>query len=437
MRTGEIAQVRGRRVWDSRGRPTVEAEVILADGSTGRAIAPAGASKGRREARELRDGGTRLGGVDVGQAVSGINGEIHRCLRGMDAHRQDQLDAALIALDGTELRSRLGANAMVAVSMASAHAAAAGQGLPLWAYLLGNAPAALPLPEIQIYGGGAHAARRIDIQDLMVMAPGAESFSQALEWSAEIYRVAGERLSSRGMRSGVADEGGHWPVFASNQEALETLVSDIEAAGFVPGDQVVISLDVAASELGCGGRYRLALDQRELDSDGLSEMIGGWVDRFPIASIEDPFGEDDDGGFKRFTDAFGEHIQIVGDDYLVTDAARISAAAADGSCNAVLLKPNQRGTLSETRTAFDAALSAGWGAIVSARSGESEDVTIVHLALGWGVRQLKVGSFARSERQAKWNECLRIEEHLGDQARFAGRSPLRGRYADHSARGRD
>jgi enolase len=424
MSTTEIAAVHARRVWDSRGRPTVEAEIGLAGGATGRAIAPAGASKGSREALELRDGGERLGGLDVTRALSSINKEIDSALRGMDAANQEDIDAALVALDGTDNKRRLGANATVAVSMAIAHAAAAARGQPLWHYLSAGAEAVLPLPEIQIFGGGAHAGGRIDIQDLMVMAPGAKSFAQALEWSADIYHAAGKLLDERGVRTGVADEGGHWPAFETNEQALEQLVAAIEAAGFTPGDEIAISVDVAASEFGNNGRYRLTLENRELDSDGLAEEIGRWIERFPIASIEDPLAEDDDEGLKRFTDAFGDRLQIVGDDYLVSDAARVTDAAARGICNAVLLKPNQRGTLSETRAAFNAAKAAGWGSIVSARSGETEDVSIVHLAVGWGVRQLKVGSFARSERMAKWNEALRIEESLGATARFAGRTPL-------------
>ena len=424
MRTTEIAAVHARRVWDSRGHPTVEAEVWLAGGATGRAIAPAGASKGSREALELRDGGERLGGLDVTRALSGINKEIDSALRGMDAVNQEDIDSALVALDGTDNKRRFGANATVAVSMATAHAAAAAHGQPLWRYLSGDAEAVMPLPEIQIFGGGVHAGNRIDIQDLMVMAPGAESFAQALEWSADIYHAAGRLLDERGARTGVADEGGHWPAFEKNEHALEQLVAAIEAAGFTPGDEIVISIDVAASEFGSNGRYRLALEDRELDSDGLVEEIGRWIERFPIASIEDPLAEDDEEGLKRFTEAFGDRLQIVGDDYLVTDAARVTDATARGICNAVLLKPNQRGTLSETRAAFNAAKAAGWGSIVSARSGESEDVSIVHLAVGWGVPQLKVGSFSRSERMAKWNEALRIEESLGSAARFAGRTPL-------------
>lgn len=426
MRT-RIVAVTGRRVWDSRGRPTLEAEVRLAGGATGRAIAPAGASTGAGEALDLRDAGPRLGGYDVRRAVGHVNGEISAALHGLDAGDQPGVDRVLVDLDGTPNKGRLGANALVATSMAVAHAAAAAAGQPLWCYLLGENEAVLPLPEIQIFGGGAHAGRCIDIQDFMVVAPGAGSFDQALEWTAEIYRKAGELLAERGRLQGVADEGGFWPTFSSNEEALEMLVRAFAGAGFIPGDDVAISLDVAASELGRGRRYRLGLEGRVLDSDGLAELLTGWLDRYPIVSIEDPLGEDDEEGWTNFTRAVGNRVQIVGDDLLVTNADRVRQAVARGACNAVLLKPNQAGTLTETGAAHAAARNAGWGAILSARSGESEDVTIVHLAVGWGVRQLKVGGFSRSERMAKWNEALRIEETLGREARFAGGDVFRTR----------
>jgi enolase len=419
-----ITAIRGRRVWDSRGRPTVEAEIHLASGAIGRAIAPAGASTGSGEALDKRDGGTGFGGYDVTRAVAAIGEEIAPALAGRDAGDQAGLDAALIALDGTPDKSRLGANATLAVSMAAAHASAAAAGLPLWRHLGGDAADLLPLPQIQIFGGGAHAGRRVDIQDFLVICPGAENFAQALDWTAEVYRAAGGLMKARGALAGVADEGGWWPAFATNEEAIETLVRAIEAAGFAPGTDVAIALDVAASEFGKGGRYRLGLEDRELDSGGMIEMLTGWLHAYPIASIEDPLAEDDAEGFVAFTRAVGGRVQVVGDDFLVTEAARIEAAAAAGAANTVLIKPNQRGTLTETRAAWDAARAAGFAGIVSARSGETEDVTIVHLAVGWGVGQLKVGSFARSERMAKWNEALRIEEALGAHARFAGGAVL-------------
>jgi enolase len=428
MSETRIVAVKGRRVWDSRGRPTVEAELHLAGGAVGRAIAPAGASTGSGEAIERRDGGNRLGGRDVRGAIDAINGEIAAALAGRDAADQEALDAALCALDGTTQKSRLGGNALVAVSMAALHAAAAARGQPLYAYLLGSrGEAVMPLPEIQIFGGGAHAGRRVDIQDFMVVAPLASSFDQVLEWTAEVYLAAGAIMAERGLLQGVADEGGFWPAFDTNEAALDALMRAIERAGFTPGREIAISLDIAASEFHDGTRYRLARDGAELDSDGMAEMLISWLDRYPIVSIEDPLGEHDPEGLRRFTEAVGGRVQIVGDDFLVTNAARVREAARAGACNAVLVKPNQAGTVTEAKAALDAAREAGWGAIVSARSGETEDTTIVHLAIGWGAGQLKVGSFARSERVAKWNEALRVEEALGPRARFAGEGPLRPR----------
>jgi enolase len=423
--TTTIAAVHGRRVWDSRGRPTVEVELRLSDGATGRAIAPAGASTGSGEAVDLRDGGKRLGGLDVSRAVGVVNGEIAKALVGTSAE-QRAVDARLIELDGTPNRARLGGNALVATSMALAHALAASAGVPLWQHLLGDAPVLLPLPEIQIYGGGAHAAGRVDLQDFMVMPLGAASFAEACEWTAEIYRVAGERLAASGRRQGVADEGGWWPAFDSNEQVIEELVRTIEQAGYVPGEQVGISLDVAATQFHQSGRYRLRVDDADYDSDAWCARLLRWLERYPIVSIEDPVAESDEAGMVAFTRA-APKVQIIGDDFLTTSAARVRHAAGIGACNAVLLKPNQAGTVSETRDAWDAARAAGWAGIVSARSGETEDVTIVHLAIGWATGQLKVGSFARSERMAKWNEAIRIEEALGGRTRFAGRSALAGR----------
>lgn len=418
-----ITAVNALRVWDSRGHPTVEVRVGLADGGFGRAIAPAGASRGTREAVDLRDGGARLKGLDVQAALANVDGPIAAALIGRDVRDQVGIDRALIALDGTPLKSRLGGNAMVATSLAVLQAAAGTR--PLWAHLAevqGRTPS-LPLPEIQIFGGGAHAARRVDVQDFMVMVPGASSFAEALEITAEIYHAAGAIMARRGRSAGVADEGGWWPDFRSNEEALETLCEAVVAAGETPGGRVVLSLDIAASEFGSNGRYRLALEDRELSSAEMGALLGGWIRDYAVASIEDPMGEDDTDGMVAFTAAEGGGVQIIGDDYLVTNAALVAGAAAAGACNAVLIKVNQAGTVTEALNAFDAAERAGYRSIVSARSGETEDVAICHLAVGLGAGQLKVGSFSRSERMAKWNECLRIEAALGTGA-FVGGAPL-------------
>ncbi len=425
MSRTRIVAVRGRRVWDSRGRPTVEAEIELARGAIGRAIAPAGASTGRGEALERRDGGPRLCGFDVQGAVAAINGTIARALIGLAAADQEAVDRSLIALDGTPTKSRLGANAIVATSLATAQAAAAAHGLPLWRWLGGAAACTLPLPEIQIIGGGKHAAGRIDLQDVLVVCPGAQSFAQALLWTAEVYHAAGALLAEAGRLKGVADEGGFFPELESNEAAIALVARAIERAGLRAPDQVAIALDVAASSFGCNGRYHLASEGRTLDTEAMIELLSSWIARYPIVSIEDPLAEDDPEGFRAFTARFRSRIQIIGDDLLVTSAERVRRAAREGWCTAVLLKPNQVGTLSETAAAWQAAREGGLGGIVSARSGESEDTTIVHLAVGLGVPQLKVGSLARGERTAKWNEALRIEEALGPRARFAGRAALR------------
>jgi len=333
MTDTRIAQVRGRRVWDSRGRPTVEVDVTLRGGATGRAIAPAGASMGSGEAVDLRDGGATLGGYDVGRAVNAVNGEIAAALIGKDAADQAAIDQVMIALDGTSNKGRLGGNAIVATSMAVLHATAAASGVPLWRHLAQGRKVRIPLPEIQIFGGGAHAARRVDIQDFMVMCPGAATFAQALEWTAEVYLAAGSLMKQAGKLQGVADEGGYWPAFKSNEEALDTLVEAIAKAGFKTGEQVAISLDVAASEFGRDGAYTLALDHRKLDTGEMISMLGRWLEAYPIISIEDPVAEDDAAGFAAFTKAYGHRCQVIGDDFLVTNAARVRDVAKNGAAN--------------------------------------------------------------------------------------------------------
>jgi len=400
-----ILNVHARKVWDSRGRPTVEAEVSVkgaGKGAVGRAIAPAGASTGSGEAKS----------IDARKAVHAINTEIRSFLVGKDLN-QETLDHALIAMDGTADKSRLGGNAIVAVSLAIAHAAAAAAKKPLWQYLAGKRPVCMPVPQIQIFGGGAHAHGSMDVQDFMVICSGAGSFAEALEWTAEVYKAAGARLARRGALRGVADEGGYWPAFKSNEEALVELTGAISDAGHEPGADIGIALDIAATQLWRDGRYHLALEKRALSAEQLHAMLLGWIERYPIVSIEDPFAEHHTEAMASFTRTAGGRIQIVGDDFFVTNEKKLVEGKAQGACNTVLLKPNQAGTLTETLACWRAAQDAGYGAIVSARSGETEDVSIVHLAVGWGVPQLKVGSFARSERMAKWNEGLRIEEALG------------------------
>ena len=436
MSKTRIKTTHARQVWDSRGRPTVEVEITLRYGAKGRAIAPAGASMGTGEAGELRDGGDAFAGLGVENAVQSVTGEIAKALKGKDAADQGSIDKLLIDLDGTADKSRLGGNAMIATSMAAAHATAAAQRMPLWQSLRESeglpAPEFLPLPEIQIFGGGAHAGSRVDIQDYMVIAIGADSFAQALDWTAQVYRAAAALMADAGGLQGVADEGGLWPNFNSNEEALEMLMRAIEAAGLTPGQDMGVSLDIAASQFGNKGEYRLARDRRTLDSDDWSGVLVDWVERYPIVAIEDPLAEGDKEGMVRFTWAVGKRVQVIGDDFLVTSAGRIRTAARDGACNAVLIKPNQAGTLTEARAALDAARQAGFGTIVSARSGETEDVSIVHLAVGWGIRQLKVGSITRGERTAKWNEGLRIAGALaammGEDGNGDGPLPPAGNF---------
>ena len=402
----KILDVKGRKVWDSRGRATVEAEVVVGRGTTvlatGRAIAPAGASTGSGEAHS----------IDVNAAVKNVNGRIRDALRAMSVSDQRALDERMIDLDGTADKGRLGANAIVAVSLACAHADAAAKKLPLWKKLSGEGRVALPVPQVQIFGGGAHARGRVDVQDYMVICIGAGSFTEAIEWTAQIYHAAGARLAKKNLLQGVADEGGYWPAFKTNEEPLAELVGAIADAGLEPGVDAAIALDIAATQLHRGGRYHLALEDRSLSAEQLHAMLLRWIERYPIVSIEDPFAEDDAEAMRAFTKAMS--IQVVGDDFFVTSADRVKNA--NGACNTVLLKPNQIGTLTETLACWDAAREAKYRAIVSARSGETEDVSIDHLAVGWGVGQLKVGSFSRSERMAKWNEGLRIEEALGAKA---------------------
>ena len=428
MTDTNIAYVHARRVWDSRGRPTVEADILLEGGAVGRAIAPAGASTGSGEALDLRDGGMAFGGYGVSRAIANVNTVIAHAVAGLDATDQEAVDDATDRAGWHPRQDfRLGANALLSVSMATAHAAAAATGQPLYRYLGGIDAALVPLPQIQIFGGGAHAGRRVDIQDFMVMCPAAVRPSCPAGVGLVRRRstaAAEQSMEAAGPLAGVADEGGWWPAFSTNEQALDMLVAAIEEAGFRPGEQVGIALDIAASEFGKGGQYRMALDRTQLTTEGMIDMLVGWIGRYPKLSVEDPLAEDDIDGFVAFSRAVGDKLQIVGDDFLVSDADRLREAAEQKATNTVLLKPNQRGTLTETLDTRRVAAESGFATIVSARSGETEDVTIAHLAVGWGAGQLKVGSFARGERMAKWNEMLRIEEALGGKARFVGGSVL-------------
>lgn len=430
----KIEMVRGRQVWDSRGRPTVEVEVDVIGGSRGRAIAPAGASTGSGEALDLRDGGARLGGYGVNKVLRNIALKIAPALVGQDVQDQAGVDGILTDLDGSDNFSELGGNAAIATSLAVSHAAAASNEKPLWRHLRGdaNAPILLPVPEIQIFGGGAHANGQMDIQDFMIVPFGAGSFSQALEWTAEIYLAAGKLLDEKGLRFGVADEGGYWPVFSSNEMAIELLAKSIESAGFSLESEVRISLDIAATQFFCENGYRLSKDAQTITEDEWYERLASWLRNYPILMIEDPFHEHDFERHARLCAEFGSKMQIVGDDLLVTNVDNIERAQTEQACNTLLCKPNQAGTLSAAKQASDRALNSGWDVVVSARSGETEDVSIVHLVVGWGVHQLKVGSFSRSERMAKWNAVLRIADELGASAGYAGDSVF-GKFLRHGA----
>jgi len=424
----EIVSTKARQVWDSRGRPTIEVEVHLASGANGRAIAPSGASTGSREALDRRDGGKRLGGYGVNGAIEAVNGEIASELQGLDGLDQFRCDAALIALDGTAQKTRLGGNALVATSSAIAWAAASERKIALWQHLrtlagLDAAAAHIPAPMIQIFGGGRHAGNRIDVQDYLVIATGATSFVEATEWIGEIYIAAAKSMQAAGKLNGVADEGGVWPDFRANEDGLELLVKAIETAGFRPGRDVGIALDIAASSFYVDNRYTLALEGKSLDTSGMIDLLERWVADYPIVSLEDPLAEDDDDGFVEITRRLGTSVQIVGDDYLTTSSARITHAAGLNACNSVLLKSNQCGTVTELIQASSLARSLGWNTIQSGRSGESEDVTLSHLAVGLMSDQIKVGSMTRSERTAKWNEVIRIAEGVAATGYWGFRVP--------------
>ncbi|HNQ73205.1 MAG TPA: phosphopyruvate hydratase [Verrucomicrobiota bacterium] len=418
-----IASISAWQIYDSRGVPTVEAEVRLADGICGRGIAPSGASTGQFEALELRDGHpARFRGQSVFKAVTHIENEIAAALRGQNVFEQRAIDERLVQLDGTPNKGRLGANALLPVSMAVARAAAAARGEALHVYLGGGRGTVLPVPEIQILGGGAHANWRTDVQDYLLIASGARDFAGTLEITHNVYHAAGDLLRQRGKYFGVADEGGYWPECETNEEPLALLVEAIQRAGYTPGREAAIALDIAASDLfdPVAQKYRFRLEGREFDSAGFIQLMEQWCGRYPIVSIEDPLADTDWAGWREITRSLGARVQLVGDDLFTTHVARISRGIELGVANAVLIKLNQIGTVTETVDAIRLAQQAGWQPIVSARSGETEDAFIAHLAVATNAGQIKVGSFSRSERMAKWNELIRIARHLGERARYAG-----------------
>ena len=419
-----ISRIVAREVLDSRGNPTVEAEVMLEGGARGRAIVPSGASTGEHEARELRDGGSRYGGKGVATAVANVNGEIASALVGSDASDQAALDDRLCALDGTPNKSRLGANALLAVSLATAHAAASHGDKPLYAHLGGDEARVLPVPMMNVVNGGAHADNNVDLQEFMVMPIGAPSFSEALRWGVETYHALKSLLHKRGLSTAVGDEGGFAPNLRSNEEAIAILVEAITTAGFTPGTDIAIALDPAMSELYRDGKYHLAGEGRSMTSAELCEWWASLVDRYPIVSIEDGMAEDDWEGWAALTSALGKKIQLVGDDLFVTNVERVKMGIERSCANSILIKVNQIGTLTETLRTIALGNANGYTSVMSHRSGETEDATIADLAVATNCGQIKTGAPARSDRVAKYNQLLRIEAELGARATFKGRAAL-------------
>jgi len=418
----KISAVHALEILDSRGNPTLEVDVHLSGGHVGCAAVPSGASTGAREAVELRDGGQRYRGRGVQKAVAHVNNEIARALSGMDASDQTAIDRRLIELDGTDNKSRLGANALLGVSLAVAHAAAAAGRQPLWAYLLditGHQPG-LPVPMMNIVNGGAHADNRVDIQEFMIMPAGLPDFPSALQAGAEIFHALRSILRSKGLNTAVGDEGGFAPDLESNEAALELLMASIEKAGYAPGKDVWLALDVAASEFFRDGKYHLDSENRSFDSNGFVDYLARLVDGYPVLSIEDGMDEDDWDGWATLTRRLGERIQLVGDDLFVTNTAELQRGIDENVANAILIKPNQIGTLTETLSAIEMAKKASFGNVISHRSGETADVTIADLAVATDAGQIKTGSLCRSDRVAKYNRLLRIQNQLGERARYDG-----------------
>ncbi len=421
----QIEHVHARQILDSRGNPTVEVELSLRSGSWGRAAVPSGASTGEFEATELRDGGSDWMGKGVTRAVESVNGEIATAVRGQDASSQAALDRMLITLDGTPNKSRLGANAILAVSLAAAHAAAAEERLPLWRYLGGEGAHILPVPMMNVINGGVHADNRVDFQEFMIVPVGGRTFAEALRMGTEVFHHLKQTLKSKGMSTSVGDEGGFAPDLGSNADALEVLVEAIGAAGYVPGDQVAIALDPAVSELYRDGAYVLEHEGRTLSADELGGYWDELTGRYPILSIEDGMGEEDWDGWAALTRRLGDRLQLVGDDLFVTNTERLRRGIDSGVANSILVKVNQIGTLSETLAAIRMAREADYSAVISHRSGETEDVTIADLAVATGAGQIKTGAPSRTDRAAKYNQLLRIEEALGADAQYLGRSAFR------------
>jgi enolase len=421
----QIEHVHARQILDSRGPPTVEADVTLSSGARGRAAVPSGASTGEFEAVELRDGGKEWGGKGVTKAVANVNGEIAEAVKGRDATDQAGLDAAMIELDGTPNKGRLGANALLAVSLATAHAAAREENLPLWRYVGGDDARILPVPMMNVLNGGAHADNKVDFQEFMIVPCGAQTFSECLRMGVEVFQSLKKTLHARGLSTAVGDEGGFAPDLDSNEAALKALIEGIEAAGYTPGDDVAIALDPATSEVRKDGAYELAHEGRTLSSDELADYWEDLASRYPILSIEDGMDEEDWDGWKTLTDRIGDRVQLVGDDLFVTNTERLKRGIDAGVGNSILVKLNQIGTLTETLAAVQMAREAGYTAVMSHRSGETEDVTIADLAVATGCGQIKTGAPSRADRTAKYNQLLRIEEQLGDAAVFNGRAMSR------------
>lgn len=421
----KIKQVDAYQVFDSRGYPTLEVEIELINGIKGRATVPSGASTGRYEALELRDQKPDIfAGKSVYHAIENVKKRMSPTLIGINAMDQNKLDQLMIDLDGTKNKKNLGANAILGVSMASARASANALGLPLFHYLSGGKGTLLPLPEIQIIGGGAHADNQIDIQDFMIICTGADSYDECLEMTFNVYRQCGFLLKERGKFYGVADEGGYWPEFDSNEEIFDVIIESIEKAGYKPGEDIHLSLDIAASEFYSSGKYHLQLENRSLEPNKFYEVISEWCQKYPVISIEDPFSESDLPNWKRLSKSFTHKMQVIGDDLFTTDIERVKKGKKEGLANSVLIKLNQIGTVTETINCIRQTQDFDWTPVISARSGETEDPFIAHLAVATNAGQLKVGSFARSERLVKWNEIIRIGRSLGKKAQFIGSNIL-------------